>query len=85
MRPVGAAPLPEVHFNAHNNNKKFSGKKFKGISRGNGRSRILRKARVLATTRTLSRKIMLMTTLKLVRGAVVTITERIKMSTRGGE
>jgi hypothetical protein len=38
----------------------------KGISRGNGRSGILRKARVLATTSTLSRKIMLMTTLKLV-------------------
>jgi hypothetical protein len=45
------------------------------ISRGNGRSRILRKARVLATSRTLSRKIILMATPKLVRGAIVTITQ----------
>lgn len=29
LRPVGAAPLPEVHFNAQNNNKQFGGKKFK--------------------------------------------------------
>uniref|UniRef100_K4AKW4 Uncharacterized protein n=1 Tax=Setaria italica TaxID=4555 RepID=K4AKW4_SETIT len=26
LRPVGAAPLSEVHFNAQNNNKKFGGK-----------------------------------------------------------
>jgi hypothetical protein len=55
--------------------KKFSGKKFKRISRGNGRNRVLIKARVLATTRTFSRKIILMTTPKLVRGVVVTITQ----------
>jgi hypothetical protein len=47
----------------------------KGISRGIGRSRILRKTRVLATKTTLSRRIILMTTLKLVRGVVVTITQ----------
>ena len=29
LRPIWAAPLPEVHFNAQNNTKKFSGKKFK--------------------------------------------------------
>lgn len=29
MRPVGAAPLPEVHFNSQKNQKKFGGKKFK--------------------------------------------------------
>jgi hypothetical protein len=48
---------------------------FKRISWGNGRSRILRKAGVLKTTRTLSRKITLMTTPKLVRGVVVIITQ----------
>jgi hypothetical protein len=34
MRPVGVVPLPEVHFNAQNNNKKFSGKKFKKNFKG---------------------------------------------------
>ena len=29
MRPVGAAPLPEVHYNSQNSQKKFGGKKFK--------------------------------------------------------
>uniref|UniRef100_K4A1X9 Retrotransposon Copia-like N-terminal domain-containing protein n=1 Tax=Setaria italica TaxID=4555 RepID=K4A1X9_SETIT len=34
LRPVGAAPLPEVHFNVQNNNKKLSGKKFKKNFKG---------------------------------------------------
>uniref|UniRef100_K3YLK5 Retrotransposon Copia-like N-terminal domain-containing protein n=1 Tax=Setaria italica TaxID=4555 RepID=K3YLK5_SETIT len=34
LRPVGVAPLPEVHFNAQNNNKKFGGKKFKKNFKG---------------------------------------------------
>jgi hypothetical protein len=31
MRPVGASPLPEIHYNSQNTQKKFSGKKFKKI------------------------------------------------------
>jgi hypothetical protein len=34
MRPVGVAPLSEVHFNAQNNNKRFSGKKSKRNFKG---------------------------------------------------
>uniref|UniRef100_K3ZDC9 Uncharacterized protein n=1 Tax=Setaria italica TaxID=4555 RepID=K3ZDC9_SETIT len=34
LRPMGATPLSEVHFNAHNNNKKFGGKKFKKNFKG---------------------------------------------------
>ena len=34
MCPVGTSPMPEVHFNIQNNNKKFGGKKFKQNFKG---------------------------------------------------
>jgi hypothetical protein len=47
--------------------KKFGGKKFKRNFKGNGRSRITRNTRVLTKARTLSRNLLIMTTLKFVR------------------
>ena len=34
LRPVGASPLPEVHYNSQNTQKKFGGKKFKKNFKG---------------------------------------------------
>ena len=34
MRPVGAAPLPEIYYNSQNTQKKFGGKKFKKNFKG---------------------------------------------------
>ncbi|KAG2578096.1 hypothetical protein PVAP13_6NG204603 [Panicum virgatum] len=34
MSPVGATPLPEVHYNSQNSQKKFGGKKFKKNFKG---------------------------------------------------
>ena len=34
LRPVEASPLPEVHYNSQNTQKKFGGKKFKKNFKG---------------------------------------------------
>ena len=75
MRPVGAAPLPEVHNNSQNTQKKFGGNKFKKNSRESGTRKIsiiFRKTRILTKARAFPRKISTMTTLKFVKGMVVT-------------
>ena len=68
MRPVGAAPLPEIYYNSQNTQKKFGGKKFKRISRESG----TRKIRILTRAWAFPRKFFAMTTLKFVKGVVVT-------------
>jgi hypothetical protein len=45
MHPVGAAPLPEVHFNAQNINRKFSGKKFKWNLKGKWKKQNFKKGK----------------------------------------
>jgi hypothetical protein len=44
MLPVGATPLPEVHFNAQNN-KKFSGKKFRTNFKGKWKKQNFKKGK----------------------------------------
>jgi hypothetical protein len=65
MRPVGATPLPEVHFNAQNN-KKFSGKKFKRNFKGKWKKENFKKGMGSSNKKD---------TAKFVRGVVVTITQ----------
>ena len=77
MRPVGAAPLPEIYYNSQNTQKKFGGKKFKRISRESGTRKIsiiFRKIKILTRAWAFPRKNFAMTTLKFVKGVVVATT-----------
>jgi hypothetical protein len=59
MRLVGTSPLPEVHYNNQNTQKKFNAKKFKRISRENGTTKtsiIIRKTRILIKAKALPKK-----------------------------
>jgi hypothetical protein len=72
---VGTSPLPEVHYNSQNTQKKFGGnlvaRNSNRISRGNGTiaGRITRQAKIIIKEKSLKK-----TTLKFVKGVAITTT-----------
>jgi len=77
LHPVDASPLPQIHYNSQNTQKKFGGKKFKKNFKGKWNKKtsiIIRKIRILTKARGLPRKISAVTTLRFFKGVVVTTT-----------
>jgi hypothetical protein len=70
MHAVGSSPLPKVHYNSQNTQKKFGGKKFNKNFKENGTTKIsiiIRKTRILTKAKALPRKIFTMATPSLQR------------------